>query len=188
MAGEYAVCHPAGWFDGRVTLAIEPGRIHLAGWRYTHHNWRVTAFELTQTPASTSAAWTIRTPAGQPDITIEVEDRCTADLVRHCPAVGLLLGIALPEIGSGPYRPGEYLEAIAAGERADGRIWVKVASAVELLGSRSPRRRLQGEDEIDALGWEGALALRTWPLSGLTDQQRMSVQSILAGWPESKSE
>jgi hypothetical protein len=176
---------PKCYFSGRVCVRSEKGAIELAGWREVYHDWQVIRFSLTQMPGETRAEYTVRTPVGQPDVTVRFTEPNTVQMVRRHSEVPVLLSEILTGIGAEPYDTGPFVrwQSDEMQPAASPDIESQVRGLVGLCESDSWRDREWAIAALEELGIEGAKALLSMDRDELSPAENMAIDLVLSKWP-----
>jgi hypothetical protein len=184
---EFQDYNPHGFFDGRVSVRDGTDGLEVCGWRSSYRDWQMTCFALLQTRDAASARYTIRTPAGMSDITVEVvEPDLTLLLIRH-PEVTDMLGDVMTALGEGCWfefdrvvldqiNPNSWHEPSELGQT--------VRHLLETLDSGAWKDREHAEQELASLGRDGALYLLSkLDRASLSAQQNLVVDRLVRRYP-----
>ncbi len=175
---EYDDYNPGGYFDGRVSLRSTTESMEMGGWRRNFRDWEITEFIVTQGSGHTSAQLTIRTPVGQPDITLCFDEPDpTLMMIRH-PELTPLMGELLAAMG--PSDSVDLDSSVVAQVNPDewetpAEMAESVAAALPRLNSPKWQERSKAEDELADLGRDGALYLLL-----RVDRRKLSAEQNLA--------
>src|SRR4051794_10657379 len=178
---------PRCYFSGRVCVRRDKGQIEVAGWREVYHDWQVIRFALTQTPEETRAEYTVRTPVGQPDVTVSLaEPDMDLLLLRH-PELTCMVGEVFKGLGGDSWF--DFDPAVRA--QVDPDDWEEPNGMEEVVYSLLPglsapdwRERDRTRKALRALGRDGALYMMLrLDRSALTAQQNLAIARVVRHFP-----
>jgi hypothetical protein len=178
---------PHCYFSGRVCVRSDKGQLELAGWREVYHDWQVIRFSLTQTPDATRAEYTVRTPVGQPDVTVAVTEPDVDLLLLRHPELGSMVGEVFKGLGGDSWF--DFDPAVRA--QVDPDDWQEpngmedvVYSLLPGLSSADWRERDRTEKALGALGRDGALYMMLrLDRSALSAQQNLAIDRVVRHFP-----
>src|SRR3954453_11363274 len=178
---------PRCYFSGRVCVRRDKGQLELAGWREVYHDWQVIRFALTQTQEQARAEYTVRTPVGQPDVTVALtEPDMDLLLLRH-PELTCMVGEVFKGLGGDSWF--DFDPAVRA--QVDPDDWQEPNGMEEVVYSLLPglsasdwRERDRTEKALGALGRDGALYMMLrLDRSAPTAQQNRAIDRVVRHFP-----
>jgi hypothetical protein len=178
---------PRCYFSGRVCVRSDKGTLELAGWREVYHDWQVIRFSLTQAADSARAEYTVRTPVGQPDVTVAVTEPDVDLLLLRHPELACMVGEVFKGLGGDSWF--DFDPAVRAQVEPDD--WQEPNGMEEVVYSLLPglcstdwRERDRTEKALVALGRDGALYMMLrLDRSALSAQQNLAIDRVVRHFP-----